>query len=76
MNFVAGLLFGTLVGAATAVLMAPASGRELRGSLGKEAKKLAVKASELVPHDWDAIVEEEVTREIVDNIGSLRAAGL
>lgn len=76
MAFAAGLLFGTLVGAAGAALVAPASGRELRGSIGNKAKKLAVKASDLVPHDWDAIVEEEFTKQIVDNIESLRAAGL
>jgi len=76
MVFAAGLLFGTFVGAAAAVLVAPASGRELRGSLGREAKKLAVKATELVPDEWGSIVEEEVTKELVENIESLRAAGL
>ena len=62
----AGMFFGTLVGAATAVLMAPASGRQLRSSLGKEAKKLAVKASDLVPETWNHIVEEEITKELVE----------
>lgn len=76
MAFVAGLFFGTLVGAASAALMAPASGRELRGSIRKEAKKLAVKARELVPEQWSDIAREELTREIVDNIQSLRSAGL
>lgn len=76
MRFVAGLLFGSLFGATTAVLLAPSSGRQLRSSLSKEAKKLAVRATGLVPKDWTRVAEEEITREILDNVASLRSAGL
>lgn len=75
-SFVAGLLFGTLVGAATAVLLAPASGRDLRDSLGKGAKKLVVKASEMVPEEWAQIAEDEIAKQLLDNVANLRSAGL
>lgn len=75
MAFAAGMFLGTLLGATTAALMAPASGRQLRSSLGKGAKKLAVKATDLVPETWNHIVEEEITKELVDNLSSLRSAG-
>jgi len=76
MKFAAGLLFGTVVGAAAAILFAPMPGYRLRGSLAKEAKKLAVRATELVPGAWAQMAEEEVTREILENVTNLRAAGL
>ena len=76
MKFVAGLLFGAVAGAATAILLAPMPGRRLRESLSKEAKKLAVHASELVPREWTEIVEEEVSREFLRHVGDIRAAGL
>ena len=76
MAFMAGLMFGTFVGAATAVLLAPSSGRQLRESLGKEAKKLLVKASEMVPDEWSKIAEEEITKELLDNLADVRSAGL
>ena len=76
MKFLAGLLCGTLFGATTAVLFAPSSGRRLRSDLAKEAKKLAVRASELVPEDWTQMAEEEITQEIVTNVATLRSAGL
>ena len=75
-SFVAGLFLGTLVGAATAILMAPASGRELRTSLSRGAKKWVAHASELVPAEWVEIAEEEMTKEILENVSNLRAAGL
>jgi len=76
MAFVAGLFFGTLVGATTAMFMAPASGRELRVALSRGAKRLAAQATELVPEEWSEIAEEEITKEILDNVSSLRSAGL
>ena len=48
----------------------------MRASLGKEVKKLAVKASEMVPDDWSQIAEEEITKELLDNLASVRSAGL
>ncbi len=76
MKFAAGLLFGTVVGAAAAILVAPMSGHRLRNSLTKEAKKLAVRATELVPNEWAEMAEEEVTRQILENVTNLRTAGL
>ena len=76
MKFVAGFLCGTLLGATTAVLLAPSSGRRLRASLTKEVKKLAVRATELVPDEWTQMAEEEITKEILDNVATLRSAGL
>ena len=74
--FVAGLFFGTLVGVTTTILMAPASGRELRESLSRGAKRFVAQASELVPEEWSEIAEEEITKEIIENVSSLRSAGL
>jgi len=76
MAFVAGLFFGTLVGVTTAIFMAPASGRELRVTLSRGAKRLVAQASELVPEEWTEIAEEEITKEIIENVSSLRSAGL
>jgi len=76
MAFVAGLFFGTLVGVTTAIFIAPASGRELRESLSRGAKRFVAHASELVPEEWTQIAEEEITKEIIENVSSLRSAGL
>ena len=76
MKFAAGLLFGTVVGAAAAILVAPMPGHRLRGSISKEAKKLLVRATELIPNEWAQMAEEEVTREILENVTNLRTAGL
>lgn len=76
MAFVAGLFFGTLVGATTAIFVAPASGRDLRETLSRGAKRFVAQASELVPEEWSAIAEEEITKELIDNVSSLRSAGL
>ena len=76
MAFVAGLFFGTLVGATTAIFIAPASGRELRETLSRGAKRFVAQASELIPEEWSEIAEEEITKEIIENVSSLRSAGL
>ena len=76
MAFVAGLFFGTLVGATTAIFMAPAPGRDLRETLSRGAKRIVAQASELVPEEWSEIAEEEITKEIIANVSSLRSAGL
>lgn len=76
MAFVAGLFFGTVVGVTTAILVAPASGRQLRETLSRGAKRFAAQASDLVPEEWAQIAEEELTKELVKNVSSLRSAGL
>ena len=75
MAFLAGLLAGTFFGALAAALAAPSSGRELRSSLAKEGKKLAVKAAESVPRAWNHMVAEENTRDIIDHLVDIRSAG-
>lgn len=75
MAFVAGLFFGTLVGAASAILMAPSSGRELRDHLSRGAKRFVVQASELVPEEWSTIAEEEISKELQTNVSNIRSAG-
>ena len=75
MKFFVGFLCGTALGAAAAVLWAPSSGRRLRATITKEVKKLAVKASTLVPDEWDRISAEDNTKEILENIENLRSAG-
>lgn len=76
MAFAAGIFLGAVVGVATAVLVAPASGREIRETLSRGAKRFVAQASELIPEEWSAIAEEEITKEIIDNVSSLRSAGL
>lgn len=76
MAFVAGLFFGTLVGVSTAILMAPASGREMRETLSRGAKRFVAQTTELIPEEWSEIAEEEITKEIIENVSSLRSAGL
>lgn len=76
MAFVAGLFFGTLAGVATALFVAPASGRDMRQTLARGAKRFVAQTSELIPEEWSAIAEEEIAKEIIENVSSLRAAGL
>lgn len=76
MVFLAGLCLGTFFGAAGAVLMAPCSGSRLRSSIATEAKKLAVKASEMVPEEWSQIAEEERSKTVLENMSNIRSAGL
>ncbi len=76
MAFVAGLFFDTLVGVTTAIFIAPASCRELRETLSRGAKRFVAQASELVPEEWIEIAGEEITKEIIENVSSLRSAGL
>jgi gas vesicle protein len=76
MAFVVGLFFGTLIGATTAIFIAPASGRELRETLSRGAKRFAAQASDLVPEEWNQIAEEEIAKEIMDNVSRFRSAGL
>lgn len=51
---VAGIAIGALLGAATALLMAPQSGEETRRSLGRHSKRLARRSREM----WDDLGDE------------------
>lgn len=76
MAFVAGLFFGTVVGVTTAIFMAPASGRDLRQTLSRGAKRFVAQATDLVPEEWTEIAEEEITKELIAKVSDLRSAGL
>jgi gas vesicle protein len=76
MSFLAGLLMGAIAGGAAALLLTPRAGRELRGSLGHELKRLALKTSAIDLHDWGEVAEEENSRNLVENLERIRAAGL
>ena len=75
-SFLAGLLVGAVAGGAATLLMTPRAGRELRGSLSHELKRLALKTSAIDLHDWEEVAEEEASRNLVENIERIRAAGL
>lgn len=47
-----GLLVGAVVGAASALLLAPASGEETRRVLARRARKAVAEGSELVEDTW------------------------
>ena len=42
----------------------------------KAQPSLQSQGSDLVPGEWAEMAEEEVTREILENVTNLRAAGL
>jgi gas vesicle protein len=48
-----GLLVGAALGAASALLLAPASGEETRRALAKRARKAYAQGSELLEDSWD-----------------------
>lgn len=76
MLFLAGLLAGAVAGGAAALLLTPRNGRELRGTLGHELKRLALKTSAIDLHDWTEVAEEENSRNLLQNLERIRAAGL
>jgi gas vesicle protein len=78
MEFLAGLLVGTALGASAAVLLAPKTGRQMRESLAEEARRLAVKASRygLDPSELYDVAASEAGRAVVKNIERIRSAGL
>ncbi len=77
MKFLAGLLAGSFLGSAVALLLAPRSGRQLRDSIAHEAKRMAVKAASSVDlHEYSEIADEENRRNLVENIAGIRSAGL
>lgn len=73
--FLFGLLAGVVVGSTAALLTAPRSGRETRGSLSREAKRMAVRATGLHPNEWRDISAEDDGRHLVDNLERIRSAG-
>ena len=67
LNFLAGLGLGALVGAATALLLAPKSGDETRQDIANATEDFRVKANKVV-HDLSESSEELVKRskELLD----------
>lgn len=63
-NFLAGLILGGLVGAAVALLLAPAGGEELRGRLQSEADRLRLEVQRAA---------EERRRELEEQLRALRS---
>jgi gas vesicle protein len=53
-NFVAGMVFGALIGAGAALLMAPDSGKKTRKRLGRAADDLKESAADR----WDEIADD------------------
>jgi gas vesicle protein len=76
MEFLAGLLMGTVLGSAVALLLIPRSGRDVRHSLAYHAKRAAMKVSGIHPTEWREIVSEENSRDLVENLYGIRSAGL
>lgn len=60
-NFLAGLGLGALIGAATALLLAPKSGEETRQDLANKAEDIREKANKVV-HDLSQSSEELVKK--------------
>lgn len=75
LEFLAGMLVGVTFGTAAAVLLTPKPGHQLRDSLTREAKRLAVRATGLHPHEWREISAEDNGRSVLDNISKIRSAG-
>ena len=74
-GFVFGLMVGALVGAAIAVILAPQSGVETRGSLAHKAKDLQHKAHDLVAEMKDDAGEwVEKGRQVIGKAFSRQAA--
>lgn len=75
LEFLAGMLVGVTFGTAAAVLLTPKSGHQLRDSLTREAKRLAVRATGLHPQEWREISAEDNGRSVLENISNIRSAG-
>ncbi|EJW19217.1 YtxH domain-containing protein [Paenibacillus alvei] len=67
-TFVKGLLIGSAIGAAAALLLAPKSGRELRADIGDKAQQVGGKTKELATDLGSR------TAETVKNVGSKAGA--
>jgi gas vesicle protein len=77
-GFVAGTLVGAVMGCATVLLFTPRTGRQVRDSISKEARRLATKAYSSCGNldDLTDMVAAKTARNIVQNPQSIRAAGL
>jgi gas vesicle protein len=77
-EFVAGILVGAAMGCTTALLFTPKTGRQVRDSLAKEARRLATKAygSCCNLQDLTDMMSNKASENIVQNIQSIRSAGL
>ena len=73
-EFLAGCLVGAAVGSATAFLLAPKTGRQIRDTLAHEARRLVAKTIDL--DKWDDAASAEEARNLIDNIQMIRSAGL
>jgi gas vesicle protein len=77
-EFVAGALVGVAMGCATVLLFTPKTGRQVRDSITKEARRLATKAYKSCGNleDLRDMVTSDAAENVVQNIQSIRAAGL
>ncbi|HSF17146.1 MAG TPA: YtxH domain-containing protein [Vicinamibacteria bacterium] len=75
-HFLTGLIAGVVAGSLGTLFLTPRSGRDMRESLTREAKRLAVRTTGLHPREWSEIAAEESGRSVLENIGRIRAAGL
>ena len=65
-NFLVGFFIGVALGGMAALLLAPMSGKKLRRDVGREGRKLAHRASEMVEEIRDKGVDAyERARELV-----------
>jgi len=69
--FLAGFVIGGLVGAATALILAPQSGEETRGKLVSKSNELRQASGERVQHYREAA--ESYTQEYRDRAGNILA---
>lgn len=74
----AGFLVGAVFGSAAVLLLTPKTGNQIRNRLVRQARELMVRASRLGfdPNGWRDLVAKESSRNVVNNIERIRAAGL
>ena len=77
-EFLAGLFVGAAMGCTTMLLFTPKSGRQIRDSLTKETRRLAAKAYKACGdlNELKDVIATETAENLVDNIQSIRSAGL
>ncbi len=78
-DFMTGVIFGAVVGAAAALMMAPKSGRELRDNLNIQAGSLKERASELTDTAKDktaniSSVVQEKSSVLMDKVKSMKSS--
>ncbi|WP_433743761.1 YtxH domain-containing protein [Falsibacillus pallidus] len=88
-DFLIGALIGGIVGATTALFLAPKSGKELRDDLNIQAMQLKEKSSQFKDtavekgNEWAAVAKEKTsalsqavqTNDLVNKVKNLRTAG-